>query len=135
MKQLKPLAFITVGFTICLGLLSCTQSSKTATQPTNQLQGKLVLTGSSTVAPLAAEIGKRFESEHPDVRVDVQTGGSSRGIADARTGVANIGMASRSLKEEEKDLQAFAIARDGIGIILHKENSIKSLSNQQVIDI
>ncbi|QMS86378.1 phosphate ABC transporter substrate-binding protein (plasmid) [Nostoc edaphicum CCNP1411] len=135
MKQLKTLAFITVGFTICLGLLSCTQSSKTATQPTNQLQGKLVLTGSSTVAPLAAEIGKQFESEHPDVRVDVQTGGSSRGIADARTGVANIGMASRSLKEEEKDLQAFAIARDGIGIILHKENSIKSLSNQQVIDI
>ncbi|MEH1969454.1 phosphate ABC transporter substrate-binding protein [Nostoc sp.] len=135
MKQLKTLAFITVGFTICLGLLSCTQSSKTATQPTNQLQGKLVLTGSSTVAPLAAEIGKRFESEHPDVRVDVQTGGSSRGIADARTGVANIGMASRSLKEEEKDLQAFAIARDGIGIILHKENPVKALSNQQVIDI
>ncbi|MDZ8237517.1 MAG: phosphate ABC transporter substrate-binding protein [Nostoc sp. ChiQUE01a] len=135
MKRLKTLAFITVGFTTCLGLASCTQSSKTVTQPTNQLQGKLVLTGSSTIAPLAAEIGKQFESQHPDVRVDVQTGGSSRGIADARTGVANIGMASRSLKDEEKDLQAFAIARDGIGIIVHKENSVKSLSNQQVIDI
>jgi phosphate transport system substrate-binding protein len=34
---------------------------------------KLVLTGSSTVAPLAAEIGKRFESLHSNVRVDVQT--------------------------------------------------------------
>ncbi|MDZ7957556.1 MAG: phosphate ABC transporter substrate-binding protein [Aulosira sp. DedQUE10] len=135
MKRLKSLALISVGLTICLGLPSCTQSSKTATQPTNQLQGKLVLTGSSTVAPLAAEIGKRFESQHPDVRVDVQTGGSSRGIADARTGVANIGMASRSLKEEEKDLQAFAIARDGVGMIVHKDNSVKSLSNQQVIDI
>lgn len=107
----------------------------TATQPTNKLQGKLVLTGSSTFAPLAAEIGKRFESAHPDVRVDVQTGGSSRGIADARTGVANIGMASRSLKDEEKDLQGFSIARDGIGIILHKDNPVKSLSNQQAIDI
>ncbi|MBG1241856.1 phosphate ABC transporter substrate-binding protein [Nostoc sp. NZL] len=135
MKKLKTLALIPIGFTICLGLSSCTQPSKTATQPTNKLQGKLVLTGSSTVAPLVAEIGKRFESEYPDVRVDVQTGGSSRGIADARTAVANIGMASRSLKEEEKDLQAFSIARDGIGIILHKENSVKSLSNQQVIDI
>ncbi|WP_414572931.1 phosphate ABC transporter substrate-binding protein [Nostoc sp. CCY 9925] len=135
MKRLKTPAFITVGFTICLGLASCTQPSKTATQPTNQLQGKLVLTGSSTVAPLAAEIGKQFESQHPNVRVDVQTGGSSRGIADARTGVANIGMASRSLKDEEKDLQAFAIARDGIGIIVHKENPVKSLLNQQVIDI
>lgn len=135
MKRLKFIAFLTVGLTIGLGLQACTQPSPTATQSTNKLQGKLVLTGSSTVAPLAAEIGKRFESEHPDVRVDVQTGGSSRGIADARSGVANIGMASRSLKDEEKDLQGFEIARDGIGIILHKDNPVKSLSNQQVIDI
>ncbi|MTJ08867.1 MULTISPECIES: phosphate ABC transporter substrate-binding protein [unclassified Anabaena] len=134
MKQLKNLTF-TVGLTICLGLQSCTQPSKITDQATDKLQGKLVLTGSSTVAPLAAEMGKLFESQHPDVRVDVQTGGSSRGIADARTGVANIGMVSRSLKEEERDLQAFEIARDGIGIILHKENPVKSLSNQQVIDI
>jgi phosphate transport system substrate-binding protein len=135
MKQLNTLAFITVATSISLGLQSCTQPIKTATQATDKLEGKLILTGSSTVAPLVAEIGKQFESEHPDVRVDVQTGGSSRGIADARTGVANIGMISRSLKDEEKDLQAFAIACDGIGIILHKDNPIKSLSNQQVVDI
>lgn len=135
MKQLKTIAFIIVGLTISLGMESCTQPSKTATQATDQLQGKLVLTGSSTVAPLAAEIGKQFESKHPDVRVDVQTGGSSRGIADTRTGLANIGMASRSLKDEEQDLQAFAIAHDGIGIILHEDNVVKSLSNQQIIDI
>ncbi|WP_414541609.1 phosphate ABC transporter substrate-binding protein [Nostoc sp. CCY0012] len=135
MKRLKTIAFITVAFTIGLGLQACTQPSPTATQPTNKLQGKLVLTGSSTVAPLAAEIGKRFESAHSDVRVDVQTGGSSRGMADVQTGVADIGMVSRSLKDEEKDLQGFAIARDGIGIILHKDNPVKSLSNQQAIDI
>lgn len=58
----------------------------------------LVITGSSTVAPLAAEIAKRFESLHPGTRIDVQTGGSSRGIADARSGVADIGLVSRSLK-------------------------------------
>ena len=44
-------------------------------QPDNTIE-KLVLTGSSTVAPLATEIGKRFESLHPNVRIDVQTGGS-----------------------------------------------------------
>lgn len=49
----------------------------------DQLSGKLVVTGASTLAPLIAEIGKRFESLYPKVRVDVQTGGSSRGIADA----------------------------------------------------
>ncbi|MGF1602336.1 MAG: substrate-binding domain-containing protein, partial [Thermosynechococcaceae cyanobacterium] len=57
---------------------------------------KLVLTGSSTVAPLAAEIAKRYEQENPGVRVDVQSGGSSRGIADVRQQVADIGMVSRS---------------------------------------
>ncbi|WP_414622233.1 substrate-binding domain-containing protein [Calothrix sp. CCY 0018] len=134
-KQLKTIAFIAIGSAICLGLQACTQPSQTSNLPNDRLQGKLILTGSSTVAPLAAEIGKKFESKHPDVRVDVQTGGSSRGIADARTGVANIGMVSRNLKDEEKDLQAFSIARDGIGIILHQENPVKSLSNQQVIDI
>lgn len=40
---------------------------------------RLVLTGSSTVAPLALEIAKKYEQQHSGVRVDVQTGGSSRG--------------------------------------------------------
>lgn len=42
------------------------------------LSGKLVLTGASTIAPLALEIAKAFESRHPGVRVDVQTGGVAR---------------------------------------------------------
>lgn len=40
------------------------------------------MTGSSTIPLLAAELGKRYEKEHPGVRVDVQSGGSGRGIAD-----------------------------------------------------
>ncbi|MEB3354066.1 MAG: substrate-binding domain-containing protein [Cyanobacteriota bacterium] len=73
---------------------------------------KLSLSGSSTVAPLAAEIAKRYEASHPGTRVDVQTGGSSRGIADARSGMAQIGLVSRALKPEEADLQATTIAID-----------------------
>lgn len=96
---------------------------------------KLVLTGSSTIAPLAAEIGKRFESLNPGVRVDVQTGGSSRGISDARAGLADIGMVSRALKDDEKDLLKFTIALDGISVILNKANPVKALDKQQIIDI
>ncbi len=96
---------------------------------------KLVLTGASTVAPLAAEIGKRFESLHRDVRVDVQTGGSARGLADARQGVSDIGLVSRPLNDDEKDLLAFPIARDGVCIILHQNNPVTSLSDDQVVSI
>jgi phosphate transport system substrate-binding protein len=101
----------------------------------NTAQKKLVLTGSSTVAPLASEIGKRFETLHPGVRIDVQSGGSSRGIADARQELADIGMVSRALKADESDLIAHTIARDGIGLVVHRDNPVTTLSDTQVVDI
>jgi len=93
---------------------------------------RIVITGSSTLAPLVLEIGKRFEQHRPGVRVDVQTGGSTRGIVDARSGLADIGMISRALKLGEEDLHAFTIAGDGIGIILHASNPVKALNDDQV---
>ena len=44
-------------------------------------------------------------------------------------------MVSRALKENETDFQSFAIARDGIGIILENSNPVQSLSDEQVVDI
>jgi phosphate transport system substrate-binding protein len=92
----------------------------------------VIVTGASTIAPLMNEIARRFESEHPGVRVDVQTGGSSRGIADARQGISQIGMVSRGAKDDERDLQWFLIARDGLGIIVHRDNSVPGLSSEQI---
>ncbi|MBW4448521.1 MAG: phosphate ABC transporter substrate-binding protein [Spirirestis rafaelensis WJT71-NPBG6] len=135
MKHSKILVSLTIGMATCFWLQGCSKPPEATTNKADKLQGKLVLTGSSTIAPLAAEIGKRFESKHSGVRIDVQSGGSSRGISDARQGVADIGMVSRALKPEEKDLKAFSIARDGVTVILHKDNPIKSLSDKQVVDI
>ena len=95
-------------------------------------EGKLVITGSSTMAPLVLEMGKRFESLHPGTRIDVQTGGSSRGIADAVNGLADIGMASRALQSQEGNLHGFVIAYDGITIILHDSNPIQGLTDDQI---
>lgn len=114
---------------LCATILGCVAGDA------DQAPRRLALTGSSTVAPLAAEIARRFEAEHPGTRIDVQTGGSSRGIADARSGAADIGMISRDLRPEEADLFAFAIARDGIGITVHRDNPVRQLSPQQVRDI
>ncbi len=116
-----------IFFSLTLGLLSA--------QIQAQTKQRLTITGSSTVAPLVLEIGKRFEQMHPGTRIDVQSGGSSRGIADARAGLADIGMASRALKSDENDLTGIAIARDGIGIIVHASNPVKSLTNAQIVAI
>jgi phosphate transport system substrate-binding protein len=122
--MIKPLTNVLV-------LLSTVLSLSVAQADNRQL----TLTGSSTVAPLALEIAKRYESLHPDVRIDVQMGGSSRGINDVRMGLTDIGMVSRALKPTEQDLTPFLIAMDGIGIILHESNAMSTLSNVQIIDI
>lgn len=95
----------------------------------------ITATGSSTIAPLMAEIGKSFEKANPHVRVDVQSGGTSRGIADVRQGSARIGMVSRAMHAKEADLQAALIARDGVGMVVHKSNPVKMLTREQVIAI
>src|SRR5690606_29991714 len=72
----------------------------------------------------------------PEVRIEVQTGGSSRGIADTTSGVAELGMVSRVLKDEEKEkLTAHRLAADGVCVVLHKDNPVKQLDKQQLIDI
>ena len=96
---------------------------------------RLTVSGSSTVAPLILEISKRFERLHPGVRINVQTGGSSRGINDTRTGLAGVGMVSRALKPTEDDLTAYVIATDKIGIIVHRSNPVSTLSHQEILDI
>ncbi len=130
MPNKKNLTSIVISLGICLGLLSCAQNSS------QNKQTKLTLTGSSSVAPLASEIAKRFEAENPGIRIDVQTGGSSRGLADAEQGVADIGMISRALKEsEQKKFYSFTIASDGIATIVHSDNPIEGLSDEQVVKI
>lgn len=95
----------------------------------------LVITGSSTVAPLVTVMAERFEVAHPGVKVDVQAGGSSRGIADVRQGLAELGMVSRALKAEEGDLAATTIARDGIAMIVHRDNPVAALTAEQIVAI
>lgn len=97
--------------------------------------GRLTLSGASTAAPLVNEIARRFESRHPGVRIDVQTGGSSRGVADVRRGTVHIGMVSRPLGADEQELTAHRIALDGVALIVHRDNPIAELTRQQIIEI
>jgi len=101
----------------------------------DQLSGKLVITGSSTMAGMIEELGKRFTQLHPGVSITVEAGGSGRGVKDALSGKADIGMASRELKPKEKGLFAISIARDGVAIAVHKSNPVVGVTKAQLHDI
>ncbi|WP_133493371.1 phosphate ABC transporter substrate-binding protein [Alcanivorax sp. 24] len=95
---------------------------------------KIVITGSSTIAPLMADLAERYEAE-TGVQVDVQSGGSGRGIQDVRQGLADLGMVSRALKPDESDLTAHVLGRDGVAMIVNTANPISALSDWQIIAI
>ena len=99
------------------------------------LSGKLVITGSSTMAPMVEELGKRFRIRYPGVAISVEAGGSGRGVADALAGRADIGMASRELSPKEKALFAIPIARDGVAFVVHKSNPIGGLARAQLLAV
>lgn len=118
-----------------LALTGCGREAPPSARAPAPLSGRLLITGSSTMLPLVQAIAERFRNQHPTVIIEVQGGGSGHGIADAREGKADIGMASRVLNEKESDLVSHAIARDGVALIVHRSNTVQALSDEQVAAI
>lgn len=97
---------------------------------------RIVVAGSSTVQPVMEVIAERFEAKHPSIKVDIQGGGSSVGISAPRSGLAQVGMVSRALKDEEKvDLVATTIAHDGIALVVHATNPLAAMTRDDVIRV
>ncbi|WP_181373281.1 phosphate ABC transporter substrate-binding protein [Massilia glaciei] len=101
-------------------------------QPGKGAQAPLRISGSNTIEPLVGALAERFQALYPAIAIEVTAGGSRRGIADVRGGVADIGMVSRNLNDAEQDVQSFPIARDGVGLIVHRDNPVRELSGAQV---
>ena len=92
----------------------------------------VTVAGSTSVEPFAGLLAEEYMLYHPKSNIYVQGGGSTAGIEAVRSHAAHIGMSSRSLMAEEKNLYAVTIAKDAIAIIVHPENPIIDLSLSQI---
>ncbi len=103
----------------------------------------LTIKGSTTVLPIAQSCAEAFMNKHSDVNISVQGGGSGVGIASIIDDTADIGDASRPIKDQEKatakengvDAYENVIAADGIAVIVHPTNSINGLTKEQIKEI
>ncbi len=95
-------------------------------------QKGITIAGSTSIQPFADQWAEVFMAKYPGRLINVQGGGSSAGIQAAMTGAAQIGMSSRELKPQEKVLQEFIVAWDGLAIIIHPSNPIEDLSLEEV---
>ncbi len=98
-------------------------------------QRGLTVAGSTSIQPFADRWAEIYMKVHPGEIINVQGGGSSAGIQAAREGAADIGMSSRDLKTDEKDLSEVIVAWDGLAVIVHPGNPVRELTIDLVRDI
>lgn len=97
------------------------------------VQGTLSIVGSTSVSPVIEKLAEAYKAKNPGVTINITANGSSAGMTAASDGTADIGMASRELKESEKaKLKYEPIALDGIAIIVNKVNPIADMTMDHV---
>ena len=100
-------------------------------------KGKITIGGSSSVTPVMEKLKEAYVKVNPDVTIDVQQNDSSSGMKGAIDGIYDIGMASRDVKDSEKEagLNSIKIALDGIAVIVNKDNTLDSITSEQIKNI
>lgn len=98
---------------------------------------EVIVTGSTTILPIAEQAADRFEEANEGSRVLVSGLGSSAGIEAVSAGTSDIGTASRDLKEDESGLGLVdtPIAFDGIAVIVNPANPVTGLTTEQLRDV
>lgn len=99
--------------------------------------GKITVGGSSSVTPVMEKLKEAYVKLNPNVTVDVQQQDSTTGMTGTIDGVYDIGMASRELKDSEKEagLVSLVIAMDGIAVIVNKDNAVNNITSEQILKI
>ncbi len=103
----------------------------------SELTGSIALAGSTSMEKLCEAMSESFMEANPGVTVTVEYTGSSAGVESLVQGSADIGNASRGLKDGEKENGAVEniVAIDGIAVITDKENSVADLTTEQLVSI
>ncbi|WP_279144273.1 substrate-binding domain-containing protein [Helicobacter pullorum] len=112
------------------GYISVAKDSYVSTKPS----GKIIIAGSSSVTPLMEKLKESYEKINPNVEIEIQQSDSTTGVNSVVEGIADIGMASREIKESElkKGINAQVLAIDGLAVIVNKENPISNLKKEDV---
>ena len=102
-----------------------------------QPAGKIVVGGSTSVAPLMEKLVEAYKTVNPNAEIEHLTTDSTTGVSGALDGSYTIGLASRDLKDSEKEAGAKAtvLAMDGIAVVVNPENPVENLTVDQIKSI
>ena len=142
----KTLAFVLTAV-MSLSLLAGCGSKTTAPDNTNndqpqqqteeKLSGSVSTNGSTSMEKVIGALSEQFMADNSGVSITYDPTGSGAGIEAASNGSADIGLASRALKDEEKagGLTETVVALDGIAVIVNADSKVEDLSVEQIAKI
>lgn len=144
---MKKVVTLLLTLTMAMALLAgCGGDQADQTEPAGdgqepaaetELSGSVVTLGSTSMEKVMGTLAEQFMLDNSGVTVSVEGGGSGAGVEAASNGTADLGLASRGLKDEEKasGLTETVLALDGIAVIVNAENPVKDLTVEQIASI
>ena len=115
----------------------CVSTGSTGAFTSSNPTGTVVVEGSSSVTPVMEKLAEAYMALNSGVTVKVQQSDSSTGMTSAIEGLCDIGMASREVKDSEKEqgLEVTTICMDGIAVVVNNDSTVDNLSLEQIRQI
>lgn len=136
----RQLLVLITLISVSLAIIGCGPKAK---KNKDGLDGEITISGAFALYPLVVKWAEEFNKIHPDVKIDISAGGAGKGMTDALSNMADIGMVSRDIyaSEVEKGAVAFAVAKDAVVPTINANNPVIAdimnigLSRQGAIDL
>lgn len=95
--------------------------------------GTITLSGAWALYPMAIKWAEEFKKAYPDTRFDISAGGAGKGMADALSGMVDIGMVSRDIypPEVKKGAWWVSVAKDAVVPTINSDNPCAALLRER----
>ena len=131
-------------FAAALILTGCGKKSESGSSGNSRKIVEIRVKGSDTLVQLAQSWAEAYQKLKPNVRVNVNGGGSGTGIAALQNNQTEICDASREMKPDElakvkevtgKEPKMFTVAYDALAVYANPANPIKEISLEELREI
>lgn len=110
---------------------------------TNQKENTIKVSGAYSLYPMMVVWAQKYQTLHPDIKLDISSGGAGKGMADALAGSVDLGMVSRDVTDAEasQGIVAVAVVEDAVLATINTNNPVlnqileKGLTKQQLREI
>jgi phosphate transport system substrate-binding protein len=123
---------------VVLSLAFCPGARAEGQDDFHGMKGEIRIAGGTAHIPVMKEAARRIMTANPDIQISIAGGGSGVGIKQVGEGLVDIGNSGRKPTDEEISkygLRIFQWAIDGVGIIVHPRNRVRTLTQAQVVGI